>query len=101
MPMPRVSCKCSEICSCGYLSRTAPTTRLIDNGVAQAIEQSVLVGMPAARNRLRHPPDHHFQDCAVVEIEPLALWEIRFHTLAIMPTTTIVVNCANETPWPA
>jgi hypothetical protein len=26
------------------------------------------------------------------------LWEIRFHTLAIMPTTTIVVNFANETP---
>jgi hypothetical protein len=56
-----------------------------------AIEQSVLVGMLAALNRLRHPPDHHFQDRTVLEIEPLAL-------LAIMPTTTIVVNFANEVP---
>jgi hypothetical protein len=38
-----------------------------------AIEQSVLVGMLATLNRLRHPPDHHFQDRTVVEIKPLAL----------------------------
>ena len=37
MPMPRVSCRCSDSVRSGKRSRTLPTSARIDFGVAQAI----------------------------------------------------------------